>query len=113
MLFRGSLSGDIGAVDLCAYLEAVCEDLQRVTTDNRIVFEGDEGISMNTDRAVLVALLIGELVTNAAKHAYAATRLGVSMSAFVAMVTRPLTSRCATTVRACPKASISRTAAWA
>jgi two-component sensor histidine kinase len=26
---------------------------------------------MNTDRAVLVALLIGELVTNAAKHAYA------------------------------------------
>ena len=70
------LSGDIGAVDLCAYLKAVCEDLQRVTTDNRIVFEGDEGIAMNTDRAVLVALLIGELVTNAAKHAYAADTPG-------------------------------------
>jgi two-component sensor histidine kinase len=25
---------------------------------------------MNTDRAVLLALLVGELVTNAAKHAY-------------------------------------------
>jgi two-component sensor histidine kinase len=64
------LSGDIGVVDLCAYLKAVCEDLQRVTADNRIVFEGDPGIEMNTDRAVLVAMLIGELVTNAAKHAY-------------------------------------------
>jgi two-component sensor histidine kinase len=27
---------------------------------------------MSTDRAVLVALLVGELVTNAAKHAYSA-----------------------------------------
>jgi two-component sensor histidine kinase len=64
------LSGHVGAVDLCEYLKAVCDDLQGVTTDHKIVFDGLEGISMNTDRAVLVALLIGELVTNAAKHAY-------------------------------------------
>jgi two-component sensor histidine kinase len=64
------LSTDISAVDLSAYLKAVCEDLQRVTSENKIVFEAHEPIPMSTDRAVLVALLVGELVTNAAKHAY-------------------------------------------
>jgi two-component sensor histidine kinase len=64
------LSADVGTVDLSAYLKAVCDDLQKVTTENKIVFEAREPISMGTDRAVLVALLVGELVTNAAKHAY-------------------------------------------
>lgn len=64
------LSGEVGSVDLSAYLQAVCEDLQGVTTGNKIVFDAREPIPMNTDRAVLVALLVGELVTNAAKHAY-------------------------------------------
>jgi len=64
------LSPNVGAVDLSAYLKAVCDDLQEVTAGNRIVFEAHEPIPMTTDRAVLVALLVGELVTNAAKHAY-------------------------------------------
>ncbi len=38
---------------------------------------------MNTDRAVLVALLVGELVTNAAKHAYPVNAPGeIRVSAF-------------------------------
>jgi two-component sensor histidine kinase len=64
------LSSNVGTVDLSAYLRAVCEDLQGVTADHRIVFGTHEPIPMTTDRAVLVALLMGELVTNAAKHAY-------------------------------------------
>jgi two-component sensor histidine kinase len=64
------LSGNVGTVDLSAYLKAVCDDLQGVTADNKITFEAREPIPMSTDRAVLVALLVGELVTNAAKHAY-------------------------------------------
>src|SRR4029077_17275769 len=64
------LSGDVGTVDLSAYLKAVCDDLQGVTADNKITFEAREPVPMSTDRAVLVALLVGELVTNAAKHAY-------------------------------------------
>jgi two-component sensor histidine kinase len=70
------LSADVGTVDLSAYLKAVCDDLQRVTAENKIVFEAPEPIPMNTDRAVLVALLVGELVTNAAKHAYPADAPG-------------------------------------
>lgn len=64
------MSSDVGTVDLSGYLKAVCEDLQGVTADNKITFEAHEPIPMSTDRAVLVALLVGELVTNAAKHAY-------------------------------------------
>lgn len=70
------LSADVGTVDLSAYLKAVCDDLQSVTAGNKIVFEAREPISMGTDRAVLVALLVGELVTNAAKHAYPADAPG-------------------------------------
>jgi two-component sensor histidine kinase len=64
------LSPEVGSVELSAYLKAVCDDLQGVTGENKIVFEAQEPIAMSTDRAVLVALLVGELVTNAAKHAY-------------------------------------------
>jgi two-component sensor histidine kinase len=70
------LSAGVGTVDLSAYLKAVCEDLQGVTAENKIAFEANEPILMSTDRAVLVALLVGELVTNAAKHAYPANAPG-------------------------------------
>jgi two-component sensor histidine kinase len=64
------LGDDAGSVDLTAYLKAVCEDLQGVAAGNRVMFDAHTPVLMNTDRAVLLALLVGELVTNAAKHAY-------------------------------------------
>jgi two-component sensor histidine kinase len=64
-------SAEVGNVDLCAYIEDVCRDLQGITDHNIIEFHGGEPIRISTDRAVLVALLTGELVTNAAKHGYA------------------------------------------
>ena len=69
-------STEIGSVDLSAYLKEVCDDLQAVTNHNTVTFEAHDPIPMGTDRAVLVALLMGELVTNASKHAYPASAAG-------------------------------------
>jgi two-component sensor histidine kinase len=65
-------NAEVGDVDLTAYLDDVCKDLQGVSGENVIEFQASEVIRMNTDRAVLVALLVGEMVTNAAKHGYSA-----------------------------------------
>ena len=63
-------STEVGSVDLSVYLKEVCDDLQAVTNHITIAFEARDPVPMSTDRAVLVALLMGELVTNATKHAY-------------------------------------------
>jgi two-component sensor histidine kinase len=60
----------VKAVDLSTYLTDICDDLREVTSPCEIDFKASERIYMGTDRAVLAALLVGELVTNAAKHAY-------------------------------------------
>lgn len=62
-------STDVSRLDLGAYLGDVCEDLAAGTTC-KLVFEGREGISVATDRAIPLALLVNELVTNSAKYAY-------------------------------------------
>lgn len=66
-LYRDS---DIKVVDLSAYLADVCSDLGEIVSPSTIDFTALSQVRMGTDRAVLVALLVGELVTNAAKHAY-------------------------------------------
>ncbi len=60
---------DIGTVDLAAYLGDICEDLAGLVPQCEVNYEPNRPISMATDRAVRVALLATELVTNAAKHA--------------------------------------------
>jgi two-component sensor histidine kinase len=62
-------SPDVTAVDLAAYLADICADLAALTPQNEIVYQPEAAISMPTDRAVHVALLATELLTNAAKHA--------------------------------------------
>jgi two-component sensor histidine kinase len=62
---------DIRMVDLSAYLTDVCHDLSEVVSPSIVDFRASGQVRMGTDRAVLVALLVGELITNAAKHAYA------------------------------------------
>ena len=61
---------DVRNVDLCTYITDICDDLRNVTSPHTIEFTASETIRMKTDRAVLVALLVVELVTNAAKHGY-------------------------------------------
>jgi two-component sensor histidine kinase len=63
-------TADIGTIDLVAYLADICVDLREVTPGCDLRFEPDGPIPIATDRAVRVALLATELITNAAKHAY-------------------------------------------
>ncbi|HET7716014.1 MAG TPA: histidine kinase dimerization/phosphoacceptor domain -containing protein [Bauldia sp.] len=66
-LYRDS---NVRVVDLSAYLTDVCHDLIAVVSPCTIDFKASGTVRMGTDRAVLVAILVGELITNAAKHAY-------------------------------------------
>ena len=63
-------TGDIGSVDLAGYLADICQDLREVVAGCELRFERDGPVQIATDRAVRVALLATELITNAAKHAY-------------------------------------------
>jgi len=66
-------AGDsIERLDLGAYLTAVCEDLRESMPGCEIDVEAASGIEIATDRAIPVALLVNELITNAAKYAYPA-----------------------------------------
>src|SRR5204863_2479217 len=65
-LYRGS---DIARIELRAYLSDICRDLTDATPECPITFEATAPITMATDRAIRLALLVSELVMNAAKHA--------------------------------------------
>jgi len=61
---------NVGTVDLAAYLGDICEDFVGLAPQYQVKYEAERPIPITTDRAVQVALLVTELVTNAAKHAY-------------------------------------------
>src|SRR5262249_17078048 len=63
-------TADIETVDLAAYLADICQDLDRLMPHCKVQCEAKGPIPIATDRAVRIALLATELVTNAAKHAY-------------------------------------------
>jgi two-component sensor histidine kinase len=63
-------SNRIDSLDLGVYLTDVCKDLNASIPDCEINVSAEEGIIIATDRAVAVALLVNELVSNAIKHAY-------------------------------------------
>jgi two-component sensor histidine kinase len=67
---------------LGVYLTDVCKDLNESIPDCEINVSVEEGIITATDRAVAVALLVNELVSNATKHAYpgAQCRIWVTLS---------------------------------
>jgi two-component sensor histidine kinase len=62
-------SPDVATVDLAAYLADICTDLAALASQCDIVYQAKAAIPMATDRAVRIALLATELITNAAKHA--------------------------------------------
>lgn len=63
-------SPDVAKVDLAGYLSDICHDLSKITPNCQISFDASGALFLTTDRAVGVALVVSELVTNAAKHAY-------------------------------------------
>lgn len=61
---------DVQTVDLGDYLRDICRDLDAAAAGCTIHFEAPAGVAMSLDRAIPIALLLNELVTNAAKYAY-------------------------------------------
>ena len=61
---------DYENIDLVAYLREVIADLQTAVAPCKISFDAPEEIQFAADRAILVALIINELVSNAGKYAY-------------------------------------------
>jgi two-component sensor histidine kinase len=60
----------IRSLDLGEYLADVCRDLDDATAHCDIEGTMAQGIQIATDRAIPISLLVTELITNAAKHAY-------------------------------------------
>jgi two-component sensor histidine kinase len=63
-------SPEVEKVELAGYLSDVCHDLRKLTSNCQISFDASEPLFLNTDQAVNLALVVSELVTNAAKNAY-------------------------------------------
>lgn len=57
-------------LDIGIYIEQVCRDLNDAVAHCTIKVEAEHGIDILTDRAIPIALITNELITNAAKYAY-------------------------------------------
>ena len=63
-------TSDIERFDVGRYIEAICKDLGASFAQCEIHVQAEPGIVISADRAISSALIINELVSNAAKHAY-------------------------------------------
>lgn len=82
-LYRG---GKVARIDLAAYLAELCQGLEGLGAGCFVDFSTPAGeeFEIETDRAIPVALILNELVTNAIKYAYppgAACRVWVTLAA--------------------------------
>jgi two-component sensor histidine kinase len=68
---RLTYDADIENIDLGPYLKEVCADAISGYAHYKLDFDAPAGIQLNTDRAISLALIINELVTNAVKHGLA------------------------------------------
>lgn len=57
-------------MDIGEYIKAICNDLDRSVAVCQVVVEAVDGIVIATDRAISIALIVNELIANAAKYAY-------------------------------------------
>ncbi len=60
---------DVERMDVGKYIEALCHDLDESVAQCDVRTEIEEGIVIATDRAVATALIVNELIANAAKYA--------------------------------------------
>jgi two-component sensor histidine kinase len=67
---------DTDRLDLGIYVEQVCSDLNDAVSPYNIEVEADHGIEIMTDRAIPIALIATELITNGIKHAYDGQSVG-------------------------------------
>jgi two-component sensor histidine kinase len=66
---RLSYNADVENIDLAPYLQEVCADVISGISHCQLNFDAAPGIQLDPDRAISLALLVNELVTNAVKHA--------------------------------------------
>jgi two-component sensor histidine kinase len=66
---RLSYNADVENIDLAPYLQEVCADVISGVSHCQLNFDAAPGIQLDPDRAISLALLVNELVTNAVKHA--------------------------------------------
>jgi len=67
---RLAYDGQLEKIDIGVYLRSVVTDLRATMQKCKLSFEAPEGILLSATRAIPLALIINELVTNAAKYAY-------------------------------------------
>ena len=67
---RLAYDADVENIDLGAYLQAVCADAIIASSNCELHFDGTHGIQLYADRAISLALIVNELVTNAGKYAF-------------------------------------------
>ena len=60
---------DIKHLDIGLYIEQICRDLGETDARFDIQIESQHGIHIDADRGVSLALVVNELITNAAKYA--------------------------------------------
>src|SRR5215813_4635025 len=63
-------SPQIEKIEMADYLSDICRDLNEITPNCDVYFEGSGPLLFNTDQAISLALVVTEMVANAAKHAY-------------------------------------------
>ena len=61
---------DLEQLDVGEYVESVCKDLDESVSHCEVLTDIERGIEIATDRAISSALIVNELITNAAKYAY-------------------------------------------
>src|SRR5215472_10896394 len=63
-------SPEIEKIEISDYLSDICKDLNQIIPNCDILFDASGQFLFNTDQAINLALVVNELVANAAKHAY-------------------------------------------
>jgi two-component sensor histidine kinase len=61
---------DVEHLDIGRYIEQVCGDVDESVAHCEILVDAQHDILIATDKAIPLALMVNELITNAAKHAY-------------------------------------------
>ena len=102
---RLAYDGDNEKIDLGSYLQSVARDLEITASPCSILFKTETGILLSSDRAILLALIVNELVTNCAKYAYPGGTGGKIWVDVARGGHRPSSSRCATKVLECRRTS--------
>jgi PAS domain S-box-containing protein len=78
LLYRQD-NNDVQSVDMAGYLTELCRNFSHLQSpeDHRVELMGDaDDITLDVDRAINVALIAGEAITNALKHAFPDKRRG-------------------------------------